>query len=88
MAKPKVGDVVRLVGDQVGDMEFGRVYATYDRIDVWWDTGTGENKVALMDALEEYGPELASTATWYAEVENTEYQGETMAVASFECRPM
>lgn len=86
MNKPKIGDKVRIVGEQAGDiMMVGVVYAVYDRVDVWWNTASGENKVALLDALDEYGPEVAATAEWYAEVENPDYPGETMAVASFEC---
>jgi hypothetical protein len=89
MNKPQIGDIVKLVGDQTEGFQDDtwRVYATYDDIDSWWDTATGENKVALMDALAEYGEEKAKTAEWYAEVENITAPGETMAVASFECEP-
>jgi hypothetical protein len=83
MRKPKIGEEVRLVGEQITFIH-AKVFEIYDDIDVWWDTAVGENKVALMDALEEYGAEKAATAEWYAMVENVEYPGETMAVASFE----
>lgn len=88
MKKPNIGDKVKLVGEQMPDEEMGVavVTATYDRIDVWWDTAAGESKVALMDALDAYGPEKAATAEWYAEVEVAE-EGGTLAVASFECEP-
>jgi len=86
MRKPSIGDIVKLVGTQVEpwEGEAFRVYAVYDRIDVWWDTATGENKVALLDALDVYGREKASTAEWYVEVESVESDGVTLAVASFE----
>lgn len=90
MDKPKVGDKVRLVLDmrEVTGWDIVRVDAVYDPpIEKWWDTPTGENKVSLMDALEQYGPEKAATATWYAEISNVEHEGESMAVASFECEP-
>lgn len=85
MNKPKVGDKVRVSGEQMpeDDMGVGTIIAVYDRIDVWWDTASGESKVALMDALDEYGPEKAATATWYAEVDLSD--GGSLAVASFEC---
>lgn len=86
MEKPNVGDKVRLVGEGMNDMATGIVLEVYDSIDVWWDTAMGENKVTLMDYLEQ-NPEKAATATWYAIVENAEFPGETVAVASFECKP-
>ena len=86
MKKPNIGDIVRV--DAAGDVfTIGRVFELYDRVDEWWDTAQGENKVALLDALEEYGPEKAASAEWFAMIENVEYDGETMAVASFECEP-
>ena len=85
MDKPQVGDLVRITSDADGaTFTVGRVYATYDKIDVWWETPTGENKVALMDLYDE---EKLATAKWFAEVENADDGGETMAVASFECDP-
>jgi hypothetical protein len=88
MTKPKIGQLVKLVGEQIDPDMLGtvcRIVAVYDRIDVWWDTPTGEDKVALMDALEIYGAEKAATATWYAEVVSTVDEGMGQAVASFEC---
>lgn len=87
MKKPNIGDLVSLKGDQIdGTFVLGRVVATYDSIDVWWDSD-GEDKMALLEALGQYGPEKAATAEWYAVVDNAEYPGESMAVASFECDP-
>jgi len=86
--KPKIGDKVRLVGEEIDSIfDVGRVFEVHDSINEWWDTAHGEDKMGLMDSLEMYGPKKAATAKWYAIVENVEYPAETMAVASFECEP-
>lgn len=83
--KPEVGQLVRVIGEEAIEMfRIGRIVAVYDTIEEWWVTPTGENKVALMDALEEYGPDKAQTAEWCAEIVNVDYDSESMAVASFE----
>jgi len=91
MNKPKIGDKVRIIGEQTDNIgDTGTVAAVYDTIEEWWDTPTGESKVALMDALDEYGPEKAATAEWYIEVtldeEQTGYSD--LALASFEVEPI
>lgn len=82
MNKPKIGDKIRLVQNM--DFEVGEVFETYDDIKAWWDTSYGEAKMGLTDALELLGEKKASTAEWYAIIENVEQQGEVMAIASFE----
>jgi len=88
--KPVPNDVVKINHDIEGaeDFNYGRVLEVFEDISSWWDTTMGENKVALKDALDNYGIEKAATAEWFAIVENVGVPGETMAVASFECELM
>lgn len=80
MDKPKIGDKVRLKGDAAENFEVGIVFEVHESIEPWWDTAHGENKLGLMDMLEEYqGP----PADWYLQLEDVDGNG-TMAVASFE----
>lgn len=89
---PAVGDIVKLTGEQCDteDFKLGRVLEVYLDKDLgtWWETSSGESKVALMDAIEAYGTEKAAEAEWYVVVANVAYPSETMAVASFECELM
>jgi len=88
MDKPKIGDRVDVRNLSMDDgMEIGVVLEVYDSIDVWWETASGESKMALEDILAD-NPDLAKKAEWYAVIENADYPGETMAVASFECKPL
>jgi hypothetical protein len=88
MDKPSVGDKLKLIGFHAEPQgAIVEVRAVHDRLDVWWSTATGEDKVALMDVLELYGEALAKSAEWYAEVDMVEAPGESMAVASFEVEP-
>lgn len=82
MDKPNVGDKIRIPLAKDVDFEIGEVLEVYDDIDVWWETEHGEAKMGLMDFLA--SEPKASTAEWYAVVENIKQPGEVMAVASFE----
>lgn len=92
MDKPKIGDKVRIykeAAEGLGDViTVGTVIEIYDDIDVWWNTAYGESKVALMDALEFYGPRKAATAEWYVMVEDDEDKGSVVALASFEVKQL
>jgi len=82
MDKPNVGDKIRILIGKDVHFEVCEVLEVYDDIAVWWEAEHGEAKMGLMDFLA--SDPKASTAEWYAVVENVKQPGEIMAVASFE----
>jgi hypothetical protein len=81
MTKPNVGDKLKIRSGLHEVMKEVLVLAVYDPpIETWWDDW-GEDKMSLMDMASE---EKLNEAEWFAVVENLEYAGETMAIASFE----
>jgi hypothetical protein len=69
MRKPRVGEVVEIVGQTVLDLgtDAGKVVSVHDSLDEWWPDN-GEDKMGLMDYLAE-APEIAERAEWYVVLE-------------------